>query len=262
MKISLCIDLLYLEITSTGPIFSDTNKLLAGMELAKKTGYNAVEFWDWDTRDYQALLNKKQELGLSVTAICAKNRGTLVDAKTHDHAIEGLKETIAVAKAFECPNIIITAEANAAYSRPQSHDNIVRALKLMAPLAEAAGVTLILEPITGSYFIDSKEPFEILDEVGTAHVKLLYDIFHYQNMEGNIVTTIRQNLDKIGHIHTASIPDRTEIFDGELNYSYIIKAIEAAGFAGYFGIEYRPTMDKEVSIQKTRVYIEAALQNN
>ena len=101
VKCSLCIDLLYLEIGEHGPIFSDTEKLLAGMELAKKTGYQAVEFWDWAGRDYERLIAKKQELGLDVVAICARDRGTLIDPSTYDKAVEGLKETIEVAKKFE-----------------------------------------------------------------------------------------------------------------------------------------------------------------
>jgi hydroxypyruvate isomerase len=250
MKYSLCIDLLYLEFGERGPIFSDTNKLLAGMELAKKTGYKAVEFWDWDTRDYKKLLAKKKELNLDVVAICAKDRGTLTDPSTFDKALVGLKETIEVAKEFDCPNIIITANQNLALNKDQSYKNIVEILKRMAKMAEAADVTLVLEPISmpGCYFTDSNEPFAILKEIGSDHVKLLYDIFHYQLMEGNIVKTIKENVNLIGHIHAASAPNRNEITDGELNYSYIIKEINELGYKHYFGVEYLPTKDKESSV--------------
>ncbi len=256
MKCSLCIDLPYLEIGPAGPVFADTDKLLAGMELAKRTGFEAVEFWDWDTRDYQALIDKKKALGLSVTAICAKSRGKLADPSTHEAAVVGMKETIAVAKQLDCANIIIVADKMPGFTKEESHDNIVAGLKLLAPLAEVAGVTLILEPIVGSYFTDSAEPFEMLEEVGSEHIKLLYDIFHYQIMEGNIVNTIKNNVDKIGHIHAAGAPDRHEIFDGELDYGYIIRAIEESSYDGYFGIEYMPAMDREDSVLKTRMYIE------
>jgi len=70
------------------------------MELAKKTGYDTVEFWDWDTRDYERLIAKKQELGLAVSAICAKDRGTLTKPETFETAKTGLKETIEVAKRY------------------------------------------------------------------------------------------------------------------------------------------------------------------
>ena len=255
---SLCIDLLYLEFGKNGPIFSDTEKLLAGMELAKKTGYKTVEFWDWATRDYKRLLEKKQELGLNVSAICAKDRGTLTDPQTFDSALKGLEDSIEAAKQFECPNIIITADPNPAIDRDTAHKNIVEGLKKMAPLAEAAGVTLVLEPISGSsYFVDSKEAFEVLKEVGSKNVKLLYDIFHYQLMEGNIVQTLKENIDWIGHIHAASVPGRNEITTGEIDYAYILKAVKESGYSGYFGIEYLPTADKETSVTACRKFIES-----
>ncbi len=259
MKCSLCIDLLYLEIGPDGPVFSDTKKLLSGMELAKKTGYDTVEFWDWATRDYERLIRKKQELGLDVAAICAKDRGTLTMPETLDRAQAGLKETIEVAKRLECPNIIVTADPNPKLSREQCHKNIVEGLKRLAPLAEAGNVTLVLEPIfEGSYFEDSKEAFQVIKEVGSSHVKLLYDIFHYQLMEGNIVNTIKENLELIGHLHSASVPGRNEITEGELNYRYLIAAIEKMGYKGYFGIEYLPTMEKEASVIQCRELVEAA----
>ncbi len=261
MKYSLCIDLLYLEIGERGPIFSDTDKLLAGMELAKKTGYQAVEFWDWNTRDYEKLLAKKEELGLDVAAICAKDRGKLTDLSTLNQAEQGLRETIEVAKKFACPNIIITADPNPELDKETCRKNIIESLKHLAPLAEKADIMLVLEPISGaSYFTDSKEPFDILKEVGSSHVKLLYDIFHYQIMEGNIVNTIKQNIDWIGHIHAASAPQRFEITGGELNYDFIIKEIKNTGYERYFGIEYLPTMDKETSVTNCKKLIEDALK--
>lgn len=260
VKYSLCIDLLYLEIGENGPIFSNTDKLLAGMELARKSGYQAVEFWDWYGRDYEKLLAKKQELGLDVVAICAKDRATLTDPSTFDQAIASLKETIAVAKRFECPNIIVTAGANPQADRTVCFANIVEGLKRMAPLAEEAGVTLVLEPIVGEYFIDSKEPFEVIRQVASPNVKLLYDIFHYQIMEGNIVNVLRENIDLIGHIHAASVPGRNEIIDGELNYSYILEQIRESGYDRYFGVEYLPTMEKEESVKQCKALMDKVLR--
>lgn len=256
MKYSLCTDLFYLEFGPTGPVFSDTNKLLAGMDLAKKTGLKAVEFWDWYGRDWEALLAKKEEYGLEVTAICAKDRGNLDNPEKREVELAGLKETIEVAKKFKCPNIIVVAGNNQDVDREAAKASIVAGLKEMAPLAEEAGVTLILEPISGGYFVDSKEPFAIIEEVGSPNVKLLYDIFHYQIMEGNIVETIKNNIDKIGHFHAAGIPGRNEITDGELNYTYIFREIEKTGYQGYVALEYLPLMEKEASVLAFKELIE------
>lgn len=258
MKCSLCIDLLYLEIGPTGPIFSDTEKLLAGMELAKKTGYGAVEFWDWFGRDWEKLLAKKRELGLDVAAICAKDRGNLDNPAERERAIAGLRETIPVARQFGCPNIIVTAGDNAGQDRAAAKQSIIDGLKAMAPLAEEAGVTLVLEPISGGYFVDSAEPFEIVRAVNSPVVKVLFDIFHYQVMEGNITETIRNNIDWIGHLHAAQIPGRGEITEGELNYSYIIREIRKTGYDRYFGLEYMTFADKEASVTACRDLFEKA----
>ncbi len=258
MKLSLCIDLLYLEIGPTGPVFSNTEKLLAGMELAKQTGYQTVEFWDWFGRDWERLLAKKEELGLEVAAICAKDRGNLEDPSQREKALAGLRETIPVAQKFRCPNIIVTAGDCFEGDRAAAKQSIVDGLKAMAPLAEAAGVTLVLEPISGGYFVDSAEPFEILREVNSPAVKLLYDIFHYQMMEGNLTDTIRQNLDLIGHLHAAQVPGRCEIVEGELNYSYLIRALREMGYPYYFGLEYLPRMEKAASVTACRELFDRA----
>lgn len=251
MKYSLCIDLLYLEITPKGPVFADTDKILAGMELAKKTGFECVEFWDWTNKDVDRLVAKQKELGLTVTSLCAKDRGTLADPSTHEKALEGLRQTIEVARRFDCSTIIVTADTMPGFDREESHKNIVEGFKMQAELAEKENITLVLEPIWSpfpGFFRDSAEPFQVIEEVGSSHFKLLYDIFHYQLMEGNITNVLKNNIDKIGHIHMASAPYRTEITDGEINYSYILKVIKELGYDKYVALEYMAAMDKEASI--------------
>lgn len=251
MKYSVCLDLLYLEMTPHGPVFADTEKILAGMELAKKTGFDCVEFWDWANKDVEKLLAKQKELGLTVTSLCAKDRGTLADPSTHEKALEGLKETIAVAKRFGCNTIIVTADEMPGFSREESHKNIVEAFKAQAALAKQEGVVLILEPIcfpVPGFFRDSAEPMAVIEEVGSENLKLLYDIFHYQLMEGNIANTLRKYIDKIGHIHVAAAPHRTEITDGELNYNYLLGLLKELNYDKYVTLEYMPTMEKEASL--------------
>lgn len=259
MKLSLCLDLLYLEIGPTGPVFADTEKLLAGMDLAKKTGIDTVEFWDWYGRDWKRLLEKKKELGLSVSAICSKNRGNLDDPSKLKEALAGLKETLEVAVQFDCPNVIVTAGGNSAVDHEEHKKAIIAGLKEMAPLAEKAGVTLILEPISGEYFTDSQEAFDIIREVESPRVRLLYDIFHFQCMEGNIIRTITENIGKIGHFHAASVPGRNEITGGELNYPAVIRAIQESGYQGYFGLEYLPMTGKEESVRACKKLFENSL---
>ncbi|HHV12161.1 MAG TPA: TIM barrel protein [Clostridiales bacterium] len=252
MDYSFCIDLLYLEITPQGPIFANTEKIIEGMYLAKDTGFQAVEFWDWENKDMELIIAKKEELGLKMSSICTKDRGTLADKGTHQMAMEGLRQTIPVAKRLGCDKIIVTAQNVPGIDREESYSNIVEGLKKLVPLAEKDEITLILEPIYGSFFVNSAEAFAMLNEVSSPNLKLLYDFYHFQLMEGNLIQTIKKNLDKIGHIHIASAPDRTEITDGELNYTYLLREIKNSGYNNYIALEYRPTTDKAESLISSR----------
>ena len=255
MKLSVCLDLLYLKITQNGPVWASTDNLIEGMELAKKAGYTSVEFWNWYEHDMSRLVAKKDELDLSISAICAKDRGLIQDPAMHQKSLESLIESIEAANILGCPNIIITVQPDKKFSREETFENSVKAMKMFAPYAEDAGVTLILEPISGGYFIDSEEPFRMIDAVDSPSIKLLYDIFHYQIMEGNIVNTIHDHLDKIGHLHAAGAPTRTEITNSEINYGFICKSIEDMGYSDYFALEYLCFGDKSDSLTASRNYL-------
>lgn len=105
---------------------------------------------------------------------------------------------------------------------------------------------LVIEPLNtlvdhkGYYLDRSKEGFQIVNEVDSPFVKVLYDIYHMQIMEGNIISTINQNIDKIGYFHAAGVPGRHELYIGELFYFNIFKAIKSTDFKGYVALEYFP----------------------
>ncbi len=131
---------------------------------------------------------------------------------------------------------------------------IVAALRAGAPLCEDAGVTMVLEPLNvlvdhaGYYLVTSAEGFQIVDEVGSPAVKLLYDVYHQQITEGNLIATITANVGRIGHLHVADVPGRHEPGTGEINYRNVLRAVEAAGYAGYVGLEYQPQADPAATL--------------
>ena len=86
----------------------------------------------------------------------------------------------------------------------------------------------------------SAEAFEIIEEVGSDRVKVLFDIYHQQITEGDLIRNIRENISRIGHFHAAGCPGRHELDTGELNYPNIFHAIREAGYTGYVGLEYFP----------------------
>ena len=128
---------------------------------------------------------------------------------------------------------------------------MVEGLKRIAPLAEKEGLTILVEPVSGNYFRDSKEAFDILKEVNSPSVKLLYDIFHFQLIEGNILNTLKENLDWIGHVHGAGAPMRCELTDGELNYRFLLNELEKLGYDKFFGLEFFTFTDREEKVRKS-----------
>ncbi|MFT4690385.1 MAG: hydroxypyruvate isomerase, partial [Limisphaerales bacterium] len=131
-------------------------------------------------------------------------------------------------------------------SRDEQRQSLVDGLRAAAPDLEAAGVTLVIEPLNelvdhaGYYLIRSDEAFDIVDQVGSPNVKVVFDIYHQQISEGHLIRNIVSNIDKIGHFHAAGNPGRNELQRGEINYAEVFAAIRATEFDGYVGLEYWP----------------------
>ncbi len=136
-------------------------------------------------------------------------------------------------------------------------DNCLKVLKEAAPLAEKAGVILNMELLNSKvdhpdYMCDnSKWGVELVKRVGSPNFKLLYDIYHMQIMEGDVIRTIEQNHEYYGHYHTGGNPGRNEIDESqELNYKAIARAIVGTGFDGYFAHEFIPKRDPLTSLRE------------
>ena len=136
----------------------------------------------------------------------------------------------------------------------EKYESVLEGLKAIAPLAEEAGVTLLLEPLNSlvdhaGYFLDrSALGFELVRAVDSPRIKVLYDIYHMQVMEGNIIQTLTGNLDVIGHIHVADVPGRHEPGSGELNYANIMEALCQADYDKYVGFEFDPKAPSDEAV--------------
>ena len=132
-------------------------------------------------------------------------------------------------------------------ARDRQHESIVKGLTAGAAILGSAGVTVMIEPLNtkvdhpGYYLTSSAEAFGIVRAVGSPNVKVVFDIYHQQISEGNIIPNIRKHSGLIGHFHAADNPGRTEPGTGELNYRKVFKAIEETGYSQYVGLEYRPS---------------------
>lgn len=172
------------------------------------------------------------------------------DPKLHAGIDAKTREQIKAAADFGAPNIIILAGDRKGFTDEQSLDNCVKFLSGIKAQAEDAGVTLCMELLNSKvnhpgYVCDHTAwGVECVKRVNSPRVKLLFDIYHMQIMEGDIIRTIQQNIAHIAHFHTAGVPGRHEFDDTqEMNYLAICKAIADLGYTGFISHEYSPTKD-------------------
>ncbi len=174
----------------------------------------------------------------------------LCDPKYHDMALEKLHAAIEATAAEGWRNVITFSGNGRGIDREAGMNNCVDALKKIVPVAEAKGVILNMELLNSKvdhadYMCDNTTwGVELCKRVGSNNFKLLYDIYHMQIMEGDIIRTIQRDHQYFGHYHTAGNPGRHELDDQqELLYPPIARAIAETGFDGFFAHEFIPTRD-------------------
>jgi hydroxypyruvate isomerase len=179
------------------------------------------------------------------------------DTKHHAAIDPKMREAIKAASAAGAQNVIVLAGDRQGISDEQGLENSVLFLNNIKKLAEDLNVTLCIELLNSKvnhpgYMADHTNwGVEVCKRVGSPRVKLLYDIYHMQIMEGDIIRTIQQNIQYIGHFHTAGNPGRHEFDETqELYYPPICKAIADLGFQGYLAHEYTPTKQPLETLEK------------
>ena len=245
VRLSVCIDMIMTDLP-----------FLERMERVKRLGYPAFEFWEWKNKDVDAIIRKKNELGLEVATIMGSGWKPLFTEEARKTFVSDIQASVAAAKRLGSKTLIVTTGMeDKSMPRSEQHSNYVAALKAAAPFAEQAGVTLVLEPLNtkvdhpGYYLQTAREGFEILDEVGSPAVKILFDIYHHQIMEGNVIQDITKNISKIAHFHVADVPGRHEPGTGEINYASVFRAIAATGYQGFVGLEFKPSGSAEDALR-------------
>jgi hydroxypyruvate isomerase len=182
--------------------------------------------------------------------------GTIPDAlnriENHDRIEKSMHAALDEAAANGVPNIITFSGNRKGMSDAEGADNCVKFLNKVKAHAEDKGVTICMELLNSKvnhkdYMCDHTSwGVDVMKRVGSPRVKLLYDIYHLQIMEGDICRTIKDNLQYLGHFHTGGNPGRHEIDDTqELNYRFVAKTIADLGYTGYVAHEYSPAQGRE-----------------
>jgi hydroxypyruvate isomerase len=177
--------------------------------------------------------------------------------ENHDRLEKQMQDNIALAAAAKLPNVITFSGNRAGLSDQEGKENCIAGLRRVKKVAEDQGVTICMELLNSK--IDHKDyqcdhtswGVDVMKGVDSPRVKLLYDIYHMQIMEGDIIRTIRQNIQYIGHFHTGGVPGRHELDETqELQWRSIAKAIADLNFQGFVGQEFLPAKDPMTSLRQ------------
>jgi hydroxypyruvate isomerase len=215
-------------------------------------GYRAIELWTRDA-SFDEVVKLARRHGLAIATMSGHDSLAvgLNDPSQHGRIEVELRESIDLAAEAGIPGVIcFSGNRREGVSDEEAIAITAEGLRRVAPYAEAKGVNLNLELLNSKvdhpgYQCDhSAWGLAVCEQVDSPRVKLLFDIYHMQIMEGDIIRTIRDNIRWIGHFHTAGVPGRRDFDDTqELNYAGICRAIAESGYNYYVGHEFKPKGD-------------------
>jgi len=173
----------------------------------------------------------------------------------------GLDQALAYARALDCPNLHVMAGLAPPNLDKAAYLSAFGAnLRRLAPKAEAAGRTLLLEPInsrdTPGYVLSrTEQALSLIEAIGRDSIRLQLDLYHRQVMQGDLIRTIERTAPVLGHVQIAGAPERAEPDRGEIAYGPVLAALEAAGYDGWIGCEYFPTGRTEDGLGWMKDYV-------
>jgi hydroxypyruvate isomerase len=251
LKFAANLSLLYTEVP-----------FLERFDKAAESGFKAVEFhfpYDFKVEDIRYKLTdnglKLVLFNLHAGDKHANEWGTLSNPTRKDYFRWSLDVALEIAKELDCSQINTMFGNKVTRFTPQEQlkcamENLSNAI----PKVEESGVTLLVEALNPLDFPDfflhrPSASFEIVKDIDHPNVKSLYDIYHAQMIEGNIINSINDNFSNVNHIQIADVPGRHEPGTGEINYPRIFSFLEELGYQGYIGLEYRPSSDTNSSLK-------------
>ncbi|NDR58400.1 hydroxypyruvate isomerase family protein [Aliiruegeria sabulilitoris] len=217
------------------------------VRAAKAAGFDAVEcHWPYETpaEDVAAALKETglTMLGLNTVRGNPGENGLCALPGREAEAKAAIDQALAYAEAIGTPNVHVMAGFA---EGPEAHATFVANLQYACEAAAKLGKTILIEPLNhhdapGYFLGTSAQAVEIIEEVGAPNIKLMFDCYHLQIMEGDLTRRLTDRLPVIGHIQFASVPERTEPDCGEVNYDHIFAHIASLGYDAPLGAEYKP----------------------
>lgn len=236
---------------------------------ARAAGFGAVEYlfpYDFTKEELAAQLAQhglKQVLhNLPAGDWAAGERGIACHPGRIEEFRAGVARAIGYAHALDCPQLnCLAGKVPNGVTREEAHATLVANLKFAAAELGKAGIRLLVEPINhfdipGFFLTRTDQALALIDEVGSDNLFLQYDIYHAQRMEGELGNTLAKHIARIGHIQLADNPGRNEPGTGEINYAWLFRHIDAIGWRGHIGCEYKPRTTTQDGLGWIKQYVE------
>jgi hydroxypyruvate isomerase len=230
---------------------------LKKFDAAAQLGFEAVEIWPWRRRDasVEAVAEAAKRNNLKIVQFTAWGFSPgMNDPKNKQKVLDEIAASCETAKKWDCQMMCVVAGNDIrGKSQAEMHATVIDTLKAAAPIAEKAGVTLILEPMNirvdhkGHCLYGSEPTMRIIKEVGSPNVKINWDLYHMHITEGDLCGHLREGMkaNAIGYIQIADHPGRHEPGTGEIYYPRVFKELASLGYKGYVGLELSPARGEE-----------------
>ena len=226
---------------------------LERFEAAAHAGFTGVEYLFPYAFGQAQLAERLHAAGLTQVLFnlpagdwTAGERGIACLPDRIDEFRSGVAQAIAYGTALGCARVnCLAGKAPAGANSEDLHRTFVANLRFAAQKLADAGMLLVIEPVNtydipGFYLSTSAHGFALIDEVGSNNLKLQYDIYHMQRMQGELAATLENNFARIGHVQLADNPGRHEPGTGEINYPFLFALLDRIGYDGWIGCEYVP----------------------
>jgi 2-dehydrotetronate isomerase len=252
LKFSANISILFTEVP-----------FLERFALAARHGFRGVEFWFPYEHSAADVAARIADSGLQCISLNASpgdtargDWGFAIDATRRDALLASVDQAIDYAEACACNHIHVMAGVVPAHSHSGAgavtaalaagaEATYIEHLSLAAQRARAAGKTIVIEPLNPidrpGYFLSTlAQARRIIDAIAADNIAIMFDVYHVQMTEGNIIARFKQHRDAIAHVQIADVPGRHEPGSGEINFPFVLNELLATGYDGWIGCEYAP----------------------
>ncbi|VBB05222.1 Hypothetical protein LUCI_0429 [Lucifera butyrica] len=243
---SACIEMLFTEV----PFYER-------FALAKEAGFDYVEFWSWTDKDIDTIKQLCDQYSLKIASFSGDKDFSLVNKAEKEAYIDFIKKSIKTAQRLHCGHLVIHSNALGEggvvvnhYNEISDYEkfaNMYDVLRQLAPMAEENKTVLVLEGLNiyqdhvGNFLAYTKDAVTLIQMVNSEYIKVLYDVYHMQINEGNIMDTLTKCIDSIDYIHIADVPGRHEPGTGEINFKNVMNQLRKLDYRGIVGFELSPS---------------------